>query len=321
MFWVVVTGLFLVAAAWIAFPMLSGPRASTSAPSMTGSTEIDLPPTPQPAAVTQSQSGSPAPLPPAATTTHSTTTPSTTAASTLPSAPVASEPAKVAPAQDPAPHAVPAEMQPPAAKPAEAKPSTVTSDSVSATLDSVLAGAGGAGSDAAKPDAAKEAAPKEMPKIETRADGSQKIDDRFIVKGKGTKDEPYVVSWEHLVSIQETFDPSQKKDKIPGRLQYLDGTYVKLIGYAAFPMAVPQPKELLVMLNQWDGCCIGVPPTAYDAVEVHLRTKATQEQRFAVHGAVKGKFQIKPYVTGNWLVGLYLMTDADFEPTMGGTDN
>jgi hypothetical protein len=197
----------------------------------------------------------------------------------------------------------------------------VTTDSVSATLDSVLAGAGGAGSDAAKPEAAKEAAPKEMPKIETRADGSQKIDDRFIVKGKGTKDEPYVVSWEHLVSIQETFDPSLKKDKIPGRLQYLDGTYVKLTGYAAFPMAVPQPKELLVMLNQWDGCCIGVPPTAYDAVEVHLRTKATQEQRFAVHGAVKGKFQIKPYVTGNWLVGLYLMTEAEFEPTMGGTDN
>ncbi len=158
----------------------------------------------------------------------------------------------------------------------------------------------------------------EEPKLESRPDGSQKIDDRFIITGEGTKEEPYVVSWEHLVSIQETFDPSQKKDKIPSRLHYIDNTYVKITGYICFPLYVPQPKELLAMLNQWDGCCIGVPPTAYDAIEVQLRRKVDEETRFAVHGSIVGKFQVKPYVTGNWLVGLYLMTDAEFEASHDG---
>ena len=30
----------------------------------------------------------------------------------------------------------------------------------------------------------------------------------------------------------------------------------------------------LMMLNQWDGCCIGVPPTPYDAIEVKLKEAA-----------------------------------------------
>lgn len=158
----------------------------------------------------------------------------------------------------------------------------------------------------------------ESPKLESRPDGSQKIDDRFIITGEGTKEDPYVVSWEHLVSIQESFDPSQKKDKIPSRLHYIDNKYVKISGYICFPLYVPQPKELLAMLNQWDGCCIGVPPTAYDAIEVQLRRKVDEETRFAVHGSIVGKFQVKPYVTGNWLVGLYLMTDAEFEASHDG---
>ena len=158
----------------------------------------------------------------------------------------------------------------------------------------------------------------ESPKLESRPDGSQKIDDRFVMTGAGTKEDPYVVSWEHLVSIQETFDPSQKKDKIPSRLHYIDNTYVKITGYICFPLYVPQPKELLAMLNQWDGCCIGVPPTAYDAIEVQLRRKVDEETRFAVHGSIVGKFQVKPFVTGNWLVGLYLMTDAEVEASQGG---
>lgn len=158
----------------------------------------------------------------------------------------------------------------------------------------------------------------EAPRLESRPDGSQKLDDRFIITGEGTREAPYVVSWEHLVSIQETFDPSQKKDRIPSRLNYIDNKYVKITGYICFPLYVPQPKELLAMLNQWDGCCIGVPPTAYDAIEVQLRRKVDEETRFAVHGSIVGKFQVKPYVTGNWLVGLYLMTDAEFEASHEG---
>ncbi len=210
-------------------------------------------------------------------------------------------------------------------KPVEVQPEPVQiSDETAAELQKVLSGEpttpAAEASTATKPkvEEFKWVVEKEDPKLESRPDGSQKIDDRFIVTGEGTKEDPYVVSWEHLVSIQETFDPSQKKDVIPSRLHYLDNTYVKITGYICFPLYVPQPKELLAMLNQWDGCCIGVPPTAYDAIEVQLRKKVDEETRFAVHGSIVGKFQVKPYVTGNWLVGLYLMTDAEFEASHDG---
>jgi hypothetical protein len=67
------------------------------------------------------------------------------------------------------------------------------------------------------------------------------------------------------------------------------------------------------MLNTWDGCCIGVPPTPYDAVEVRLVGALKSDDRFAIAGSVVGKFSVKPYVVKNWLVGIYIIDDATFE--------
>lgn len=148
------------------------------------------------------------------------------------------------------------------------------------------------------------------PKIVQKDDGSMLVDDRFVVKGKGTAEAPYEITWEMLVSANETYEPRLGRKKLPERITMLDGKFVRLTGYVAYPMFVEQPRELLSMLNQWDGCCIGVPPTPYDAVEVHLKEPATKEQRLAVQGAVEGKFQVKPYLAGDWLVGLYVMEGA-----------
>lgn len=162
--------------------------------------------------------------------------------------------------------------------------------------------------------------PGEPAKIVEKPDGSLLVDDKFVVKGKGTKEKPYEVTWDLLVSAQETYDPRQGRRKIPGRLTMLDGKFLKITGYIAYPMFVDQPRELLSMLNQWDGCCIGVPPTPFDAIEVHLAEPASREQRAAVHGVVTGKFSVKPYLAGDWLVGLYIMENAGFESKgFGGT--
>ena len=68
---------------------------------------------------------------------------------------------------------------------------------------------------------------------------------------------------------------------------------------------------MIVMLNQWDGCCIGIPPTPYDAVEVKLDAPVAPGQRHALrYGTVKGILTVEPYLIENWLVGLYLMDDA-----------
>lgn len=157
-------------------------------------------------------------------------------------------------------------------------------------------------------------APAEAPKPMTIArtgDGSISIGGgKYIITGAGTKADPYVLPWEYMVSIRESYDPRNGKKEIPAHIAMFDGAYITIAGYLQFPLAAPEPTECLVMLNQWDGCCIGVPPTPYDAIEVALAEPAGREQKFAVEGRVVGKLKIDPYLVGNWLIGLYLMEDA-----------
>lgn len=138
-------------------------------------------------------------------------------------------------------------------------------------------------------------------------DNALVVDGKFIIRGDGTADHPYQVPWEMLTSVGNMFDPRSGKKAIPGRVAFLDGKFVRIAGYVSFPLMVKQPRELLSMLNQWDGCCIGVPPTPYDAIEVSLAKPIVGNDVMAVAGAVTGEFHVKPYVVGDWLVGLYVM--------------
>jgi type II secretory pathway pseudopilin PulG len=155
-------------------------------------------------------------------------------------------------------------------------------------------------------------------RIEKKDDGSVMLDGRFTLRGTGTKEDPYRVPWELLVSAKDTFEPAAGLKKIPGRVAMLHDKFVRLDGYVAFPLMMQKPTELLSMLNQWDGCCIGVPPSPYDAVEVKLAKMVTGDARFAVTGSVVGKFKVDPYVVknprGDWLVGMYTMSVGDFTP-------
>jgi hypothetical protein len=154
--------------------------------------------------------------------------------------------------------------------------------------------------------------------VRPRADGATVVDELYVLRGEGTAESPYLVSWEMLVATEADFDPSVGKNAIPQRVAMLDGKVVTLEGYIAFPLMSPKPSELLMMLNPWDGCCIGVPPTVYDAVEVKLNKTVTGDARFAVNGAVTGTFKVEPYVTKtatvSWLNGLFLMENAEFSP-------
>ncbi|MEM1071242.1 MAG: hypothetical protein AAGB48_02675 [Planctomycetota bacterium] len=143
--------------------------------------------------------------------------------------------------------------------------------------------------------------------------GTTLINDRFVLAGKGTKDAPYEITWDYLTSARETYLPRDGKTEIPPHIAMLEGTYVRIGGYVTFPLASPEPKELLIMLNQWDGCCIGLPPTPYDAIEVSLATPATRDEKFAVEGVLVGKLKIDPYLVGDWLIGLYIIGDATLD--------
>lgn len=151
--------------------------------------------------------------------------------------------------------------------------------------------------------------------IDRQEDGSIIADKRFRITGAGTAAEPYRVSWECLASAQESYVPRLSETKMPERIAMLDGKVVRIDGYVTFPLLMKESSELILMLNQWDGCCIGVPPTPYDAVEVKLAEPAKNTQRHAgfSYGSVTGTFKVEPFLVDNWLVGLYLMENARYD--------
>ncbi len=163
----------------------------------------------------------------------------------------------------------------------------------------------------AAPDSAAAAAAAHGPaRLEPQPDGTVLVDGRFVMRGDGSRERPYEVTWEHLMSVQETYKPRMGLKVIPDRVQMLHNKWVKISGYVAFPVMAEGLDEMLMMLNQWDGCCIGVPPTPYDAIEVKLNKPAEGETRLLIMGTVTGKLQVDPYLVKDWLVSLYLMDDT-----------
>jgi len=143
------------------------------------------------------------------------------------------------------------------------------------------------------------------------SDGSISVDDAWTIRGDGTDASPYEVSWEFLSSAQEDYMPRLGEKKLPARIAFLSGKRVKIAGYLAFPLVAPTSSECLLMLNQWDGCCIGIPPTPYDAVEVKLAAEIKGWKRHTINfGSIEGTFKVEPYLVENWLVGLYLIEGA-----------
>jgi hypothetical protein len=151
-----------------------------------------------------------------------------------------------------------------------------------------------------------------------RPDGSMIADGRYTVRGKGTAEEPYTISWEHLISAEEEYVPREGRSEIPKRIMMLHDKHVEITGYVAFPLLMDEADELLVMLNQWDGCCLGVPPTPYDAVEVRLKRFVTGNARMTSYGTLKGIMKVEPHLVGEWLVGLYMMEEAILNPLAFG---
>ena len=67
-------------------------------------------------------------------------------------------------------------------------------------------------------------------------------------------------------------------------------------------------------LDGWDGCCIGLPPSPFDCLEVLLREPISLRGKHLLRfGTVTGRIKVEPFVVGNWLMGLYRLEDATLD--------
>lgn len=151
----------------------------------------------------------------------------------------------------------------------------------------------------------------------TRGSNNQiEVDGRYTILGSGTELDPYRVTWELLKSAYETMDLNGSRVTPPKRLEMLNGTYVQISGYLAPPLWGQETKELLVLLNRWDGCCIGLPPTPFDCIEAQLVTPMKLGAAHTIsYGTIRGKFIVEPFKAGTFLIGLYRLEEAQTDDT------
>lgn len=130
--------------------------------------------------------------------------------------------------------------------------------------------------------------------------------------GAGTERQPFRVSWELLAQAQGHVRGDGAIDAMPSSIGLLGGSWIELSGYYAPAVIAPSTDELMLMLNRWDGCCIGLPPTPYDSVMVKTRAPidfALQHQfRF---GTMRGRLVVEPFALGGLVLGLYRLEDAE----------
>lgn len=128
--------------------------------------------------------------------------------------------------------------------------------------------------------------------------------------GRGTETEPFRIKWDLLALGRDSVRDDGSLDLPPG-LRAVDGAWIEIDGYFAAPLAVETTRELLVMLNRWDGCCIGVPPTAFDCIETALAEPLELRGRHQIRfGPVRGILRIEPFRIGDLVLGFYRLEGA-----------
>jgi len=134
---------------------------------------------------------------------------------------------------------------------------------------------------------------------------------KYRVVGNGTEADPYIVSWELLLSASTTINAATGALEAPKWVMLLDGQWIEISAYYSTVVRKESVDELLLTLNRWDGCCIGLPPTPFDSIEAKLaspiRLTGLHLTRF---GTFRGQLTISPMHVAGFLLGLYRIEHA-----------
>ena len=130
--------------------------------------------------------------------------------------------------------------------------------------------------------------------------------------GAGTERQPFRVSWELLGRASGHVRGDGSLDAMPRTLELLGGTWIELSGYYSPAVIAPSTDEVVITLNRWDGCCIGLPPTPYDSALVKTRTPIDFSLQHQIRfGTLRGRLVLEPFALGGLVLGLYRIEDAE----------
>ena len=216
----------------------------------------------------------------------------------------------------------------PASAPTSAPSSVVPQASAAATAaahppslgDTLLAGLGVPTASPTAPPTASASRPpivsdsRSPDEVTRRIDArTLELDGRFRVIGNGGPDDPYRVSWELLTSAEPFIDPAREALTTPPWVRAINGTYIEISAYYSTAVRVSTTRNVLLTFNRWDGCCIGLPPTPFDAIDATLaKPLDMQGLHLFRYGTFRGRLVVEPFAVGAYLLGLYRLEDASF---------
>lgn len=148
------------------------------------------------------------------------------------------------------------------------------------------------------------------PTFTMQDDGTIRLWNGSIITGDGSPEKPYEIGWELLVAAERVYQPRNGMTALPDWVRVFSDKHVRLTGHLLSPLMMDDTTQILLMRNQWDGCCVGVPPSPYDAVEVELAKPISLVREQLNYGTITGVLVVDPYLVNNWLVGLYIVDRA-----------
>lgn len=167
---------------------------------------------------------------------------------------------------------------------------------------------------AALTNASRPAAPTAHPAAELQlsrmADGAWLVDQLHVVRGHGTTNEPFLITWDLLLSAAETYAPAAGSWELPQRLRWLDGKQVQIKGFLTSPTRAAKSDHLLLTWSALDACCLGPPPNPCQAVEVKLESLLTLERHVLIGVTVEGTFKLEPRLAGGLGLSLFRLGNA-----------
>ena len=139
------------------------------------------------------------------------------------------------------------------------------------------------------------------------------LDGRFRVIGAGRDEDPYRITWELLTSASGFVDAEKGLLDAPPWVRVVDGTYVEISAYYSTAIRVQRASSVLLTLNRWDGCCIGLPPTPFDAIDCSMREPLEFRGLHLIRfGTFRGRLVVEPFAAAGFLLGMYRLEDATF---------
>ena len=142
------------------------------------------------------------------------------------------------------------------------------------------------------------------------ADGAWLVDQLYIVRGQGTAADPYVVTWDMLLSAVETFSPADGRWEVPRRLKWLDGKQLQIKGFLTSPTRATKSDHLLLTWSAQDACCQGPPANPCQSIEVKLESPITLETHVLIGVTVEGAFKVHPRMAGGLRMSLFHLENA-----------